>query len=265
MSSRAQQPRDKSAPRSGPDALAEYREQLETWARALSLGDIDALRDAVEPGFRSQHVIHFVDGNKMKRAALLEQFLKFVAPVFDDLAEIVDDFVAEHPFQAHDSPTADSERCLQWISETRQLTPTQQDYVACQRARHAVEFLACEKRIEHIRFQELLSLTPELLKEIDSNDGITILLNPLLAWTRFHTPALLEDSPPLPSDVVFYATGGGIRSATVNETARLLLEELEQIGPTTFDAWALRSSHADRDALRAACVNFAQQELIALC
>lgn len=247
------------------DAIAAYREQIECWAHALSTGDVNRLQHAVEEGVRGDQVVLFVDGNMQKRFLLLLQLLEFVAPALDDFENLVDEFVAQHPFAALDSGTQDADKCLAWIERTQQLTPEQQDYVSCQRARHAVELLGAERRLEHVRFHEVRSLTPELLRELETNDRLVVHVNPVLAWTRFHTPALLENDVSLPSDVVFHATGGGIRTSVVNDTAKLLLAELTEQGPMTLDAWALRTAHSDRAGLVVACRELAELELIALC
>ena len=248
-----------------PDALAIYREQIEHWAHALSTGAIDRLREAVEDGVTSEQVVLFVDGNVEKRYDLLLRLLEFVEPAFENYHELVEQFVIEHPFQALDSTTRDADRCLQWIEETQPLTPEQTDYLACQKARHAVEEMGAEQHLEHVRFCEVRTVTSKLLGDLESDGRLMLHINPIHVWTQFHTLSLLDDDMTLPADVVFYASGSEIRTAVVNETARLLLQELDEFGPVSLDEWALRTSHSGRTGIVAACKELAELELIAVC
>ena len=250
---------------SKPDALAVYREQIEHWARALSTGEIDHLREAVEEGVTSDQVIQFVDGNVGKRYDLLLRLLEFVEPVFENFGELVEQFVIEHPYQALDSTTRDADRCLEWIAETESLNPEQTDYIACQQARHAVEEMGAARRLEHVRFCEIRTVTSNSLGALESNGSLMLHINPIHVWTQFHTAALLDGDISLPADVVFFATGSEIRTAVVNQTAKLLLEELSEFGDLSLDEWALRTSHSDRAGLVAACKELAELELIAVC
>ena len=127
--------------------------------------------------------------------------------------------MVEHPFQALDSPTSDSDRCLKWIEETQSLSPDQADYLACQRARHAVEDLGAAMRLQHVRFCEVRTITSRLLDDLENNGRMMLHINPIHVWTRFHTATLLDGDITLPADVVFYANGSEIRTAVVNDTA----------------------------------------------
>ena len=88
-------------------------------------------------------------------------------------------------------------------------------------------------------------------------------LNPVRAWSRFTTTALLDDDATLPADVLFFAARDEIRTAVLDLHGRELVEELAACGPCTLDDWAGRSQHADREELVTLCRDLAEMGLVA--
>lgn len=244
------------------EASEPYPEQLRRWAQALVAGRADDLGAALAEGSSPAHVTLFTESNRTKRDEKLRMQLDFVAGAFADFGNLLAAYLGEEPPAAGD-PTADAARFLGWVERTCDPTPEQRDHVACQRARHAVEAEARRDRIGHLRFQELWSGTAGRADEIDRVPGLRVLLNPIRVWSRFTTPALVDDDVALPADVLFFAAGDAIRTAALEPHGRALVEELASCGPCTLDEWAGLSRHADREGLVDLCRDLAEMGLVA--
>ncbi len=241
-----------------------YQDELHRWVPALAGFQImNGICDALAPGSSPVGLKLFAEGNLKKRREKLRAQLVFVADVFDDLEDLVSAYVRSVPPAAYDRTASDGQRFLSWLERTGALTPPQCDYVACQQARLAVEAAARAARSDHLRFQELWGLTPPLAAELDTAPGLLAHLNPVRAWSRFTTTALLDDEVTLPADVLFFAAGEEIRTAVLDRDGRALVEELAVCGPCTLDDWAARSGHADREKLVALCRDLTEMGLMA--
>jgi hypothetical protein len=239
-----------------------YADELARWARAMAVGRDDEIQGALDEGSFAWQLSTFVEDNMEKRRQLIAAYLPFVRPAFDDFDDLLMDYIEEVPMVALDTPTGDAERFLGWLEVTAPLTPEQQDYVACQRARHAVEEAARKNRSAHVRFQELWSVAAELAPQLGKVRGMRIHLNPLRAWARFVTPALLNGVA-APADVVFFPARESINAAVPGDEGRALIEELAEFGPCTLAKWATLSAHGGRKELAAACRNLAAVGLVA--
>ncbi len=239
-----------------------YPEQLRRWARALAAGRADDLGTALADGSSPAHVKLFTESNRTKREEQLRMQLDFVAGALAGFEHLLGAYLGEEPPAAGDT-TADAARFLGWVERTCNSPPEQRDHVACQRARHAVEAAAKRNRAGHLRFQELWSGAARLADEIDRAPGLRVHLNPIRVWSRFTTPALLDDDAALPADVLFFVARDTIRTAVLEAHGRILVEELASRGPCTLDQWAGLSRHADREGLVELCRDLAEMGLVA--
>ncbi|MCA9268294.1 MAG: hypothetical protein KDA41_07475, partial [Planctomycetales bacterium] len=241
-----------------------YREQLQRIARAMACAQADAVVGDLEAGCDPQLVELFVAGNVEKRFEKLDKGLEFIREAlperFDDLARR---YMAERPLGAYDSGQFDGEKFLVWLSQNHALSPVERDYVACQRARHAVENLARTQRRAHVRFQELHSLAETLAGELPTNDRLSIHLNPIRVWATFCTGELIGEPIDAPVDVLVFAVRTDTSTALLEEHGRQLVEELARLAPCTLSTWSAVSEHADRDELRQLCVDLADMGLVA--
>lgn len=248
--------------RSEPDLT--YQDELRRWVPALAgFQTMNGICDALAPGSSPVGLKLFAEGNVKKRREKLHAQLEFVAEAFNDLENLITAYVRSVPPAGYDTTASDGQRFLSWLERTGALTPPQCDYVACQQARLAVEAAARAARSDHLRFQELWSLTPQRAAELDTAPGLLAYLNPVRAWSRFTTTALLDDDMTLPADVLFFAAGEEIRTAVMDHHGRALVEELALCGPCTLDDWAGRSGHADREELVALCRDLTEMGLMA--
>lgn len=244
--------------RGAPDRA--YREELRRWVPALAgVQPVNGVWDALASSPAGLKL--FAEGNLSKRREKLRAQLAFVAEAFDGFEDLVSAYARTVPAPAYD--TADGEGFLAWLERAAEPTPRQRDYVACQRARLAVEAAARADRRGHIRFQALWSLAPQRAAELDTAPKLLIGLNPIHAWSRFLTPALLDDDTALPADVLFFAAGDAIHTAVLEPHGRALIEELASHTPCTLDEWAARSRHADREELVAICRDLSEMGLVA--
>ena len=241
-----------------------YRDEIRRWVPALAgFQATTGVCDALAPGSSPLGLKLFAEGNLKKRREKLQAQLDFVAEAFDDLEDLVSAYLRNVPPAAYDTTVSDGERFLEWVERTAEPTPRQRDYVACQRARLAVEAAARADRPGHRRFQELWSLTPQLAAELDTAPGLLVCLNPVRAWSRFTTTALLDDDATLPADVLFFAASEEIRTAVLDPHGRELVEELASCGSCTLDDWATQSQHADREELVTLCRDLTEMGLVA--
>jgi hypothetical protein len=240
-----------------------YRQQLARWARALAAARQQELSGVRGEDAAPREVQMFVEDNVNKRLDKLRQQLEFVVEAFADFNELLLAFTRGFPLEAYATAASDGERFLDWLGRTQSLTAEQADYVACQRARHAVEDAARNNRWEHVRFQELWSLAGKLAEELGTNPALAVHLNPARAWSRFLTPALLDEGAEVPADVLFFAAGGDIRTAILEGAGRSLVLELACLGPCTLDQWAVLTKQADREELVDFCRDLARMGAIA--
>lgn len=246
--------------RSEPDLT--YREELRRWVPALvGLQAVDGVCDALAPGSSSAGLKLFAEGNLSKRREKLQAQLEFVGEAYDNFDDLVSAYVRTVPAPAYE--TADCEEFLSTLERTGARTPRQGDYVACQRARLAVEAAARADRRSHLRFQELWRLTSQLAGKLDKARDLRAHLNPSRAWSRFMTTSLLEDDATLPADVLFFAAAEEIRTAVLEPHGRALVEELALCGPCTLHEWASLSMCSGREELVTFCRDLAEMGLVA--
>lgn len=244
------------------EADLSYRDELRRWVPALvGLQPVDGVGDALAPGCPPAGLKLFAQSNLSKRRQKLQGQLEVVAEAFEDFEDLVSAYARTVPAPADDA--ADGEGFLSWLERTGEPMPRQRDYVACQRARLAVEAAARADRHGHLRFQELRRTASELADEWDTDPGLRVWLNPIRAWSRFLTPALLDDDAAVPADVLFFAAGDAIRTAVLEPHGRALVEELAAHTPCTLDEWAALSRHADREELAALGRDLAEMGLVA--
>lgn len=241
-----------------------YQDELHRWFPALAgFQTINGICDALSPGSSPLGLKLFAECNLKKRREKLRAQLEFVADAFDDLEDLISAYVRSVPPAAYDTTACDGQRFLWWLERTGALTPPQCDYVVCQQARLEVEATARAARADHLRFQKRWNLTPQLAAELDTALGLLAYLNPVRAWSRFTTTALLDDDMTLPADVLFFAASEEIRTAVMDGHGRALVEELALCGPCTLDDWAARSGRADREELVALCHDLTEMGLMA--
>jgi hypothetical protein len=240
-----------------------YSEQLARWAQALAAARHEAVHGALAEGSLPLQVQMFTAGNRAKRLEKLQKHLRFLVDAFNDLDQLLLAYCRESPLAAYFTLSTDGERFLEWLEGTHTLTPEQQDYVRCQRARHAVEDEGRRNRRGHLRFQELWSVADRLAAELDTNSGLLIHLNPIRAWSRFATRVLLDEESLPPADVLFFAVRNEISTAVLEPQARGLLGELASLSPCHLDDWARRSTLADQGELGEFCRDLAEMGLVA--
>jgi hypothetical protein len=240
-----------------------YADRLARWARALAAGEPDAVRDALADGSSPSQVEMFVEGNFDKRCQLLAKQLEFVAAAFDDLEELLHEYLHAVPMAADATGASDADRFLAWLERTQQPTPEQRDYLACQRARHAVEFAARTNRHAHLRFQELWSVAGRLSEELGTNPGLRVHLNPLRVWSRFETPALLGGAAAPPADVLFFAVRSSVSTAVLDAGGQELVRALEAGGPCALDEWAALCPQVGEDGVASVARDLAAMGLVA--
>ncbi len=240
-----------------------YRDQIQRCAQAMALGYAEVVRPFLATGMSVEQVRLFTEDNIEKRIGKIRDQVELLVPVFDDLDALISAFVQESPLVAYDTGCSDSDRFLKWICLGKELSPEQEDYVACQMARQEVETIARSNRLGHVRFQELWRMVSTLQKDIQTNSRLRILLNPIRTWTSFQSDVLIGESDELPADVLFFACGNQVRTSVFEETGKQHLETLASHGPLTLEDWRRFERSATRSDLIEFCLDAAEMGLVA--
>ena len=241
-----------------------YRDQIARLARAMASPQWDEVAPNLSADSDTIGVQLFVEGNLEKRGDKLASQLEFVAEAFDDFPQLVQSYVDSAPAPAYDTALSDGERMLSWLRNTRRLTAKQEDYISCQQARHAVEERARDHRLAHVRFQERYSLVENWLADFDAASPLRLYLNPIRTWTKFISPALLDESAEPPAHVLFFARGGEVSSAVLELEGQAFINELADYQPCTLAEWAAVSSVGDAAELTEMVRDLAEMGLVAL-
>ena len=242
-----------------------YRQQLDRLARAMASPNCEKVVAPDLPrGDRLDRVKMFVDGNLDKRLDKLRTELEFVAGAFKDFEDIVVEYIRYQPLAAMATSATDSDEFLKWLTSARQLSPSQQDYIACFTAQQTVERLGAKQRLAHIRFHDMWTLTSQMVPELDNNVLLQVYINPIRTWTRFFTSELLDEEASPPADVVVFAVGTEIATAVLEMEGIALLNELAHIEPCSLATWSALSKHSDRDGILTMTRELAELGLVAL-
>ncbi len=241
----------------------EYRDQIVRCAQSLAIAKIETVSHDVDDRFTLDQVKMFVDGNLDKRYQKLLDQVELLNDAFDDLEDLVVDYVKTIPLAAYDTGCSDGTRFLQWIAETRRPSLSQTDFINCQLCRNEIEDIARAHRTAHVRFQELWSTADTLAGQLGENPSLSIFMNPVCIWSTFQSQALLDDDTPAPTRVLFFVAGSDIRTSVLEVSAQSLLSSLERLTPCSLDEWLADSPHTDRDDLMELCRDSAEMGIIA--
>jgi hypothetical protein len=243
--------------------LETYRDQIQRCVQTMALGYVEDVRPFLAGGEKIEHVKLFTEGNLEKRADKVLDQVELLKPVFDQLEDLVSEYILEVPLAAYDTGCSDGDRFLRWLNLTQTTTSEQQDHIACQLARHEVEQVARKNRLGHIRFQELRSLTSRLKDELGTNLKLRVHLNPIRAWTTFQSTVLLGEGAVAPADVLFFACGNQIRTSVFEATGRAFMETLAAHGPVTLLDWKRLDRSVSRGELMEFCLDAAEMGIVA--
>lgn len=246
-----------------PTTHEDYAEQIKRCAQALSLAKNDQVAGVLAKGHTLEMLKMFTDGNLDKRYQKLVDQCEFMADAFEDLDEVIVEYVKTVPLTAYDTGPADAERFLRHLESGRSLTPEQKDYITCQQGRYALEFQAMERRMEHVRFQELAALAETLMPEWGSNPDLWVHLNPLRVWATFQTTVLLDEDDLVPATVLFYPVGDDIRTAVLEEEGMAVAKFLSARTRARLEDSGWEETGLDRDERIEICRDLAEIGLAA--
>ena len=244
-------------------ALRRYRAQLTECARKFTLSGsegIDRFLKGTDPQVRLEM---FTSGNRDKRTMKLKDQFEELEAAFDDLDELIGQYIDHVPSAAYETGSSDGAKFLQWIVATTRPSAEQHDVITCQQSRYAIEITAERHRLEHLRFQEIWASVDRLAGELETNRDLWIHLNPIHSWSRFHTRTLLDDEADLPACVVFFPIESDIRTAVLEPSAEALARDLELFGPCRLDDLLAGDNPAMRRAVIELCLDMAQIGLVA--
>ncbi len=204
-----------------------YAAQIQRCARALSLGKNDQVTGDLCIGHTLEMLKMFTDGNLDKRYEKLVDQFEFMQEEFEDLDEMIVEYVKTIPLSAYDTGCTDAKMFLEYLEATLTLTPEQHDCIACQHARYALESLAMEHRMEHVHFQEISTLVDAFAPDWGINPDLWVHLNPIRIWATFQTTLFLEEEDETPATVLFYPVHESIRTAVLEDEGFVVAQFLE--------------------------------------
>jgi len=247
-------------------ALNEYRDMIRRVARAMASNQVDPVLPYLGKKYEPKHVEMFVDGNFDKRVDVLLRLMPFVGDDedFPDLEEDAVEFCEISAVSAYDGSSEECDAFLAWLQESRELTSEQQDTVSIQRCRYRIEQQARRQRHEHVRFQELLSLAPQLFEELDDNDQLQLIVNPVTVWGELKSKKYLAANSVPPVPVLHYADDQEVRTGMFEPAGVTLLKQLMLLTPCAFSSWAA-VSQADPEEARQFLAHLIQLRLAAIC
>lgn len=220
----------------------DYTAQLTRIVGALAVAECSVVTADVATGQDPSRVKMFTDGNLDKRFLKLQDQLEMLGAELDDLDDLIVEYVRVVPLAAYDTGCGDGDRFVRWVTQRRELTPEQRDLTVVIRSRHAVEELGRRNRMSHVRFQELASLSSELVQELDTNHELTIHINPIRLWASFESSLFLEedDDATVGVEALFYACGNDVRTVVLDAEGRQMVRTLSDSGPGHLDELELR-------------------------
>jgi hypothetical protein len=248
-----------------PVTADDYRDQIIHCARALAVAKNDAVAKSLAAGVRPMTVKMFTDGNLEKRLQKLQDQMKRLVEGFDaaEFDERTVRYIKTVPLAAYDTGYSDGERFLQWILETANPSAVQRDLIACELGRYAVETIARGRRMGHVHFQELRSVSQPLSPDAPGS-ALQVHLNPIHAWGRFETNELLDAEDAVPATVIFFPVGSEVRTAVLEPDGMDIVRVLETSGPVCFDELRHKLPAVDADALAETCNDLADIGLAAI-
>lgn len=241
----------------------DYRDQIQRCVQTMALGCVEDVRPFLANGMTAEQVKLFTDGNLDKRFEKVLDQAELLKATFDNLDDLVSEYIREVPLAAYDTGCSDGDRFLRWIALTQMTSAEQQDHIACQLARHEVENVARKNRLGHVRFQELRSMTDQLTAELPTNPKLRIHLNPIRTWATFQTNVLLDEDATAPADVLFFANGHQIRTSAFEDDGKYFVETLASHGPFTLTDWKRLDRSTSRSDLIEFCLDAAEMGLVA--
>jgi hypothetical protein len=254
------------------DVDARYRRELDAISRMLLGTCVTGHRWnrasggslTFEAGTRREDVQAFQGDTFQKRFDKLQAQLEFLLTAYPDLDTLIEEYMSAVLPDAYDHCVTDGERMLRWLAKRDDVTAEQHDFLACQRARHAVEELARAERWKHLRFQECHSVIATALRELTSRSSWRIQLNPIRVWTTFRTRRLVGDETELPAHLLFFARRDLVATALLDLEAQVYWNELVEFSPCTIAQWLELSALPDRRRLLQLTRQLAKLGLIAL-
>ncbi len=246
-----------------PTTNQEYAEQIRRCAQALALAKNDQVAGNLANGHTLDMLKMFTDGNLDKRCQKLVDECEIMADEFEDLEDVIIEYVKTVPLTAYDTGCTDAENFLRHLESTRSLTLEQKDFITCQQGRYALEFQAVENRLEHVRFQEMSGMAESFAAEWGTNPKLQIYLNPLRVWATFHTTTLLEKDDETPAEVLFYPVGADCRTAVLEEEGLTIVKFLEMRRRARLDDGAWQETGLNREERIEICRDLAEIGLAA--
>ncbi len=237
MSTSAQSPSPASADASESPAIDQYRREVERIASKLAVGELDEVQPKVKVG----QLKLFTDGNLDKRYLKLTDQTELLADLVEELEDAIVEFVKTVPLAAYDTGISDTDRFLDWFTQSRRLTDEEFDGVTCQRCRCRVEEVARSRRTEHVWFQHLRTATEAKLLTVDQARvaGGILRANPIQVETVLHTRHFVDEETALPAMVLFFPVQAETRTAVIEPEADRLLQMVRKNHVTIEDVEAV--------------------------
>lgn len=204
-----------------------------------------------------------LSGFEKRRVNDIKDACATLADDFQEFSGLLESYLTEVPSRASDTDRSDCERFLNWLESRSEMNDEQRDMIVDQQSRHAVEFIALQKRIAHQRFLRLLNESGPFDKNSAKHLSESVHLNPVHVWATFETQALLDGHTPVPATVLFYSTEEEVLTVVVDSRTVSLLKNLGH-GPLKLRTLVRQTPKAERDSMLETIQQLVQLKVVAV-
>ncbi|MBT5020548.1 hypothetical protein N8553_03860 [bacterium] len=189
-----------------------------------------------------------LSGSEKRRVNDIKDACATLVDDFQEFSCLVENYLTEVPSRSSDTDRSDCDRFLNWLESRSEMNDEQRDLIVDQQSRHAVEFIALQKRIAHQRFLRLLNEGGPFDKNSAKHLSESVHINPVHVWATFETQALLDGLTRVPAAVLFYSTEEEVLTVVVDSQATSLLKSLEH-GSHKLRTLIRQTPKADRESM----------------
>lgn len=226
-----------------------YEQRLADWSDELAAAQTRHVLGDLTADCSERDVERFLENAVGERRRMLSEEMDLVGLAFDDMARLIDEYVALTPRKTFELHEREPQRFLRWLRRFP-LTPQQADFVTYQESEYACYELARTNRRAHLAFQRLRNrCLSEDFEPLDPADCL-LHLNPVCVWSQLEVAATVDGSA-ASGDVAFLAIDTRIEMLWLSNEQRELVNRLNADVPTALTACVKNEPRLSSNAVAA--------------
>ena len=211
-----------------------YEQRLADWSDELAAARTRHVLGDLTVDCSVRDVERFLENAVGERRRMLSEEMDLVGLAFDDMEQLIDEYVALTPRKTFELHEGEPQRFLRWLRRLP-LTPQQADYVTYQESEYACYELARTNRSAYLAFRRLRNqCLTEDFEPLDLSDYL-LYLNPVCVWSRLEVAATVDGSA-ASGDVAFLAVDSRIEMLWLSSEQREFVKRLNAHAPTAWTA-----------------------------